>query len=183
MLLPFAAAIAAAAPAPTIEPEIEILASGSFSAAPPSGWQTPAPGQETLADVVERPLPALLAAGPEIVARPCAVFGLEYRLAGAGAWPPALRVQVDHPPMTAPDGRRAETESYTVPTGPGVRFVGFAFDAAWEMVPGRWHIALRDDGRELAGEDFIVTVPPGVAGRSCQGIPAARAGGRAIDPV
>ena len=80
MLLPFAAAIAAAAPAPGIE----IVASGSFSAAPPSGWQAPAAGQDTLADIVERPLPSLLAAGPEIVARPCAVFGLEYRLVGAG---------------------------------------------------------------------------------------------------
>ncbi len=177
MLLPFAAAIAAAAQ----PPDIEIIASGSFSAAPPSGWQAPAPGQNTLADIVERPLPALLAAGPEIVARPCAVFGLEYRL--AGAWPPVLRVQVDHPPITAPDGRRAEQESYSVPTGPDVRFVGFAFDEPWEMAPGRWRIALFEGGRELAEETFVVTVPPGVAGRSCQGIPAARGGGRAIDPV
>ncbi len=183
MLLLFAPAIEAAAPAPSIE----IVAFGNFSAAPPSGWQAPAPGQETLADVVERPLPSLLAAGPDIVARPCAVFGLEYRLAGAGAWPPGLRVEVEHPPITAPDGRRAEVETYTVPTGPGVRFVGFAFDEPWEMVPGRWRIALRDDGRELAGEDFIVTVPPGADAGSCHGRPNARGGARggrgAIDPV
>ena len=169
----------AAAPAPGIE----IVAYGSFSAAPPSGWQAPAPGQDTLADIVERPLPALLAAGPEIVARPCAVFGLEYRLAAAGGWPPVLRVQVDHPPLTTPDGRQADRESYTVPTGPGVRFVGFAFDEPWEMVPGRWRIAVLDDGRELGAEVFLVTVPPETAGRSCQGIPTARSGRSAIDPV
>jgi hypothetical protein len=35
-------------------------------------------------------------------------------------------------------------------------FQGFGFDHEYEMVPGRWTIALQYEGREIASQSFVV---------------------------
>ena len=98
-----------------------------------------------------------------IEARACTRFGLEYRLdnRSAGEAPP-ITVRVEHPRLAGPDGRTSTIDTYEVPSGGGLRYTGFDFDAPWTLVPGAWTFTLLYAGDVLAEQRFIVTVAPGV---------------------
>jgi uncharacterized protein DUF3859 len=90
-------------------------------------------------------------------------FGFRYRVLGGVA---GERVQIKGITRFPPPGLRNDagkvftTDEYTLNAEFGqIRYNGYTFDHAWEMVPGTWTFELWHDGRKLASHSFVVTKP------------------------
>lgn len=88
-------------------------------------------------------------------------FGFRYTVVGA---PVGTKVQLHRvtifpaPGLTDPATQKSATRSeYDIhPTIGTVTYTGYAFDNAWEVVPGVWTIQIWDQGRKLAEQTFTV---------------------------
>lgn len=153
-LVPFAAS-AGAEPA---RPRVEILSYGEYRARPHTRLE---PAPDTAAGVVGLvdDNPDLVARTAAIVAAPGVSFGLVVGAPGlAGGQTLPVTVRLDHPPITAPDGRvwRTETSETTLTAGP--KFTGFCFDHAWELAAGEWTYTLLHESRPIVSQRFTLTV-------------------------
>lgn len=70
-----------------------------------------------------------------------------------------LRVRVLHPAMHNPKTNlTTEREEWNTSANLGiVRFTGWTFDEAWEIVPGTWAIEVLQRGKVMARKEFVVT--------------------------
>ena len=134
--------------------ELRILSAGIYRPAPVTGGLPAGPRDRTLSGVDRVTLPALLAATALVPAAPCRSFGLIFAREGAAAAP--LTIRVRHPPLHRPDGAGGSVDIFEIPAGTGLRFVGFTFTEAWEMVAGDWEFTILASGRELARQRFTV---------------------------
>jgi len=71
---------------------------------------------------------------------------------------------VKHPPIHKPDGSTSRGFTFlerhvTSPTGTIETFTGYGFDHAYELVPGKWSIALWYDNKRLVEQTFEVIEP------------------------
>jgi hypothetical protein len=143
-------------------PRVEIVAFGIYAPTGQHGRMPATYRQDSIVEVTQTGMPGLIARTDRIELRPCTRFGLEYR---APNLPPeaveVAQVQVDHPPLTRPDGQRSAVDTYDVPLRSSVGWTGFDFAETWEMVPGTWTFSLRYAGQELATQRFTVVIPAG----------------------
>jgi hypothetical protein len=91
-------------------------------------------------------------------------FGFRYRVVGV---PDGADVSLDMvytypaPGLKSPDEATPITEtrySRTKKIG-ATEYLGYAFENAWEIVPGTWTFAVWHDGKKLAEERFEVSAP------------------------
>jgi hypothetical protein len=85
-------------------------------------------------------------------------FGLRFRVdSQAGASILRVRVRVLHPPLTGPGGVTRTLDEWDMDVNAGLpRYTGWAFDEAWELVPGRWTFQILLAGALLLEEAFDV---------------------------
>lgn len=145
------------------DPGIRILSAGIYRPAAVTGGLPAGLRDQTLSGVDRVTLPTLLAATATVPAAPCRSFGLIFARAGAAAAP--LTIRVRHPPLHRPDGAGGSVDIFEIPAGTGLRFVGFTFTEAWEMVAGEWEFTLLAGDRELARQRF--TVLPATTATGC----------------
>ena len=109
----------------------------------------------------------------QIQARRCLRFGVSAWLtAGPGErYPPRVRVVVQHPLTTRPDGASSTEDSFYTPVLNGEVAAFFVFENRWEMQPGAWTFQFLDGDTLLASKSFNVTVPPGAQPSVCEGAP------------
>jgi hypothetical protein len=91
-------------------------------------------------------------------------FGIEFSVAGAPARTPAIRevYKFPSPGLHMPGASSPIRETYydlkLIP-GPNNIEAGYAFDKAWELVPGAWIIEIYAGSRLLASKTFTVVTP------------------------
>ena len=73
-----------------------------------------------------------------------------------------LRTRVTHPPIVDPKtGKATRVDEWDSPLNARLhRYAGWRFDHPWELVPGKWTIALLHEGRVIAKQKFRVKVDP-----------------------
>jgi hypothetical protein len=105
--------------------------------------------------------PEFLAPPEQVRARLGTSIGIQVRVEGAEflALVP-LRTRVTHPPIADPKtGKRIRVDEWDNPMNAGFpRYTGWRFDNPWELVPGKWTIALLHEGRVIAKQRFRVKV-------------------------
>ena len=153
-----APAPAGAEPAPAVQ--VKITAYGEYRAVPHKDVEA---APDTAAGLVGlmNGNPPLIAHTAEIVAAEGVSFGMLVSVPGL----PADRtlpvtIRLDHPPITAPDGRVWRTQTSEGTLTPEPRFKGFCFDHAWELASGEWTYTLLHEGRPIASQRFTLTVDP-----------------------
>jgi hypothetical protein len=142
-------------------PRVEIVAFGVYARSAELGPLPAGYRQHSILDVSLMRMPRLLRATDRIEARPCLRFGLQYRAPDLAPDRKAVaEVRVTHPPLTRPDGRRSEADTYEVPLGRGAAWTGFDFDEPWEIAPGSWTFTLLYAGQVVARKRFTVAAAP-----------------------
>jgi hypothetical protein len=105
--------------------------------------------------------PAFLAPPDQVRARLGTSIGMEVRVEGAEFLTIVpLRTRVTHPRIVDPKtGRATRVDEWDSPMNARFpRFTGWRFDNPWELVPGKWTIALVHEGRVIARQKFRVKV-------------------------
>ncbi len=155
------------------EAPIHILSAGIYRPAPVIGGLAPGLRDQTLSGVDRVPLPTLIEATQIIPARLCRSFGLIFARADRAAEP--LTIRVTHPLFHRPDGSEGSVDSFDIPAGAGLRYVGFTFSETWEMVAGKWQFTILADGIPL-GEVSFAVLPATRTGAEACGTEVSRAG-------
>jgi hypothetical protein len=70
-----------------------------------------------------------------------------------------IHIRVLHPPTKNPlTGKVSDHDEWDAPANLGIiRFTGWRFDTAWEIVPGTWTIEILQNGTVMARKNFLVT--------------------------
>lgn len=115
------------------------------------------PAQDTVSGSINlvAGAPAFIGPGPEVPARIGIGFGVMVRAAPGMAGP--TTVQVEHPPM----GPNAVTRQSwtTVLSGTQAQYLGYTFELPYELLPGRWTMSARANGRAIYEVSFNVVNP------------------------
>lgn len=105
--------------------------------------------------------PEFLAPPDQVHARLGTSIGIKVRIEGREflAIVP-LRTRVTHPPIVDPKtGKVTRVDEWDNPMNARFpRFTGWRFDNPWELVPGKWTIALLHEGRVIARQKFRVKI-------------------------
>jgi uncharacterized protein DUF3859 len=105
--------------------------------------------------------PEFLAPPDQVHARLGTSIGIQVRVEGPEflAIVP-LRTRVTHPPIVDPKtGKTTRVDEWDNPMNARYpRFTGWRFDNPWELVSGKWTIALLHQGRVIAKQKFRVKV-------------------------
>ena len=105
--------------------------------------------------------PEFLAPPDQVRARLGTSIGIQVRIDGPEFLDLVpLRTRVTHPPIKDPNtGKRTRVDEWDNPMNARFpRFTGWRFDNPWELVPGKWTIALLHEGRVIAKQKFRVKV-------------------------
>lgn len=96
--------------------------------------------------------PDFIGPGPEVPARIGIGFGVKVRARAGLAGP--VTVEIEHPPM----GPNAVTRQYwhTTLSGTDKQYLGYTFDQAYEVLPGRWTMSASANGRQIYAVSFQV---------------------------
>jgi hypothetical protein len=102
--------------------------------------------------------PKLIEETDVVCARLGTSFGFYYTPQGRGIGPLQLEWVTRFPePVTRPDGKRLQESRLTSQAIIGARtYRSYAFDHAWEVVPGIWSLDFYFEGRKVGGKTFTV---------------------------
>jgi hypothetical protein len=156
-LLPLEAVVARPA-------SVEITAFGEFGPAPGDTVAAPNTAKGSVTRVVTN---KLLRRGDCIVAQLGTRMGIliRHKQPGAGYLP--VDIEIRHPPITNPNGRTLTSESWSMQLSDQPLYTGWYFGEAYELVPGRYTIAVLSQGQVVAKKDFTVVL----MGTGCVGNP------------
>ncbi|WP_158745818.1 DUF3859 domain-containing protein [Acidisphaera sp. L21] len=107
--------------------------------------------------------PKFVTLGPDIVAKYCKQFGLEFEAANLPSGTAApVTVSLQHPLWTLPDGRTSTVETNSSGVSPDHwSYTGYTLEEPWSLVPGTWTFTITQGPRILATASFNLTVDPG----------------------
>jgi len=106
-----------------------------------------------------RQMPKWIGAPAAIARTKGTFFGYEFVVDGQPAGSPLdAKIVVEHPPFRRPGAAEASSrESWTQMVALGApSFGGYGFDEDWEMVPGKWRVAVYSGARQLCQKEFVV---------------------------
>lgn len=143
-------------------PRAEIVEYGEYQTAPRAHLES---APDTAAGVIGRSdgsgPSVLLARTAEIAAAEGVAFGIMVGVPGlATDQTLPVTVRLDHPPITAPDGRVWRTETFPAELSAKPGLLSFCFEERWELVPGEWTYTLLHEGRPIASQRFTITLDP-----------------------
>ena len=141
---------------------VEIVSHGEYRTVPNVGTES---APDTSAGVIghsgEGSHGRLIARTADIVANEGVTFGMLVAAPGfTDEHPLSVTVQLDHPPLTTPDGRVWRTETFETSLQAEPNLITFCFEHGWELASGEWTYTILHDGRPLAGQRFNVVVDP-----------------------
>jgi hypothetical protein len=155
-------AAAALLPTPSLAQSIRTEITGFGEYGTPEGSTITAP-RTARGSVQEVPIVGLRRKTDCIVARLGVKMGIQVRHRETGRdWFP-VEVEVHHPPITGPDGQTRTVDTWSWELASHPLFTGWNFEKPYELVPGRYTVAVVSNGKVVARKDFTVVLP----GSSC----------------
>lgn len=86
-------------------------------------------------------------------------FGIWFEVrTKSGRLPTEVTIRTTYPTITAPSGRSSQEGLVTARVTSNPHYIGWTFDDPWELVAGRWRIAITSGDAVLAEQSFDVTV-------------------------
>jgi hypothetical protein len=128
-----------------------------------TGERVPAPdtAEGTVGEVEAYWTPEFLAPPDQVRARLGTSIGIQVLVEGREFLEVVpLRTRVTHPRITDPKtGKTSRVDEWDSPMNARFpRFAGWRYDNPWELVPGKWTIALVHEGRVIARQKFRVKI-------------------------